>query len=87
MSNSKYARCGVRKLGMGGLNIRKDWVKTAADTRVRYCSQRVRGRTTMFRCNEGIIAGSEKERCVHMAEWSANSALRKTYLNNHRFHR
>ena len=87
MSNSKYARCGVRRLGMSGFNVRKDWVKTAEDTGVRYCSHRVGGRTVMFRCNEGIIARSEKERCVHMAEWTKNSALRKTYLNNYRFHR
>jgi hypothetical protein len=87
MSNSKYARCGVRRLGVGGLNVRKDWVKTVGDTGLRYCSHRVGGRTVMFRCNEGIVARSEKEGCVHTAEWSKNGALRKTYLNNHRFYR
>lgn len=62
-----------------GRNIRKDTVRL--DNKPRFCTYRVKNKTVMKKCNDGVHA---KDKCLVKIEGNGNSSLKKSYVNNYR---
>lgn len=64
---------------------RKDTLLTQKDTRPRFCTYFVNGKTKMMRCNHGVHVGRKCD--ARLTTFTPNNSLRKDYLNNYRAYR
>jgi hypothetical protein len=96
MSHSIEARCYKSLVPLFQFE-RKDALLTKGDTRPRFCTYQVNGKTKMQRCNHGVhvrrrcdqrLATSNQDTSdPRLATFNKNTSLRKNYLNNYRAYR